>query len=330
MQCWSGSLGDLLRSRFFRLSVLNLLAWLMFSAAADPAWCSDKLVSVILTGNLERYRAVHQSFLRDLSQAQVTVYTQTPNADPLSLANSIRKAVAINSDLIVVYGAQAAVVAKQEVSAVPVLFADVYDPVKLGLDICHGENSCTVSGVSANTPLTTLLRALSDLAPAHRTVAALFSSDDPGSVQQCATLQELATSHGFEIEAHEVGSAEGLDELVSLLAARNMMLFISESALVQAHIDRILELAARKRLLVFSQIPGLCEKGALLTLEPELAEQGVRLADYANQVLRGVPITSLPIATPGKVDLVLNLDIARQHRMNISLDILNRTTRVVK
>lgn len=317
-------------SRIFRFAALSLLACLLVVSGAGSAWTSDKLVSVILTGDLERYRVVHQTFLLELSPEQVKVYTQQPNADPLSLANSIRKAVAIDSDLIVTYGAQAAMVAMREVSSVPVLFADVYDPNHLGPDSCLGSESCNVSGVSANTPLKTLLRTLSDLAPHNRQVAALFSPDDPGSVQQCETLQELAISHGFEIEIHEVGSGEGIDDLVTELAARNLILFISESALVQMHLDRILKLARQKHLLVFSQIPGLCEKGALLTLEPELTEQGARLADYANRVLSGTPISSLPIATPGKVNLILNLTIARQHQMNISLDILNRTTRVVR
>jgi len=307
-----------------------LLCCLLLLATVCPAWSGEKLVSVILTGDLERYREVQQAFLQNLDQGQVKVYTQTPNPDPMSLANSIRKAVAIDSDLIVTYGAQAAMVAKREAGSVPFLFADVYDPVGLGLVKCLENDSCDVSGVSASTPLKTLLKTLADLSPAQRTIAALFSANDPGSVLQSTSLTTLAGSLGFKVEAFDLSSVAAIDHTLYDLDDRELILFISESALIQKNIEQILSFARKKRLMIVAQVPGLCDKGALLTLEPELAEQGVKLAEYANRVLQGIPTNSLPIITPHKVSLVLNLEVAKQHQLNISLHTLNRATRVIK
>lgn len=313
-----------------RIAACSICCWLFLAVTAGTAACGEKLVSVVLTGDLERYRSVHQAFLQSLSQDQVTVYTQAPNPDPLSLANSIRKAVAIDSDLIITYGAMAAMAAKREAGTVPVLFADVYDPVSLGLSQCIDDPSCDMSGISASTPLKTLLRTMADLAPPNRTIAALYSSNDPGSALQYSLLEDLAGSQGFKIEPFDLTSVKGLDLALYQLSERQVILFISESALIQQHIDQILSFANKRRMLVISQAPGLCAKGALLTLEPELNEQGVKLADYANQVLNGTLISSLPVITPHKVDLVLNLAIAREHKLNISLQTLHRTTRVIK
>jgi len=313
-----------------RIVACSICCWLFLAFTAGTAVCREKLVSVVLTGNLERYQSVHQAFLQNLMQDQVKVYTQAPNPDPLSLANSIRKAVAIDSDLVVTYGAMAAMAAKREAGSVPVLFADVYDPVSLGLVKCIDDVSCDMSGVSASTPLKTLLRTLADLAPPNRTIAALYSSNDPGSALQYSLLEDLAGSHGFKIEPFDLTSVKGIDLALYQLSERQVVLFVSESALIQQQIEQILRFANTRRMLVVSQAPGLCAKGALLTLEAELEEQGVKLADYANQVLNGTLISSLPVITPHKVDLVLNLAIAREHKLNISLQTLHRTTRVIK
>jgi putative tryptophan/tyrosine transport system substrate-binding protein len=294
------------------------------------AWAGDRLISVIMTGNLERYQAVQRVFLENLESTNLKVYTQTPNPDPLSLANSIRKAVAIDSDLIVTYGAQAAMAAQNEAGTVPVLFADVYDPVNLGLVNCQGKSSCNISGISASTPIRTLIRTLVDLGPGNTKIAALFSSNDPGSVYQCMQLKNFAAGLSFQVTEYDLISSRELDSILAEIARDKRILFVSDSALVQKFAERVMVVARDNHLLVISQVPELCDKGALLTLEPGLAEQGARLADYVNSALSGTPISGMPVITPHKVDLVLNLEVAKQHQLTISLETLNRATRIVK
>jgi len=316
----------------FRLirSVLSKILILYLLLGAVNAAGSERLVSVIMTGDLERYNGVQQAFLEHVTSTDVKVYTQTPNPDPLSLANSIRKVVALNTDLIVTYGAQAAMAARKEAPPIPVLFADVYDPVGLGLVECSQERDCDMSGISATTPMKTLLKTLSDLKPKNRTLALLFSSNDPGSVLQCKALKSLADGEGFEVQDFDLKSKAQVDAALAELSARDCILFVSESALVQKYVDRVLKMARHYDLLVFSQVPGLCDKGALLTLEPEVAEQGVRLADYVNRFLDGTPIDALPVVTPHRVDLVLNLGVAKKHHLAVTLQTLTRATRIVK
>jgi putative ABC transport system substrate-binding protein len=310
--------------------LVGCLLCCLLAASPSHVRADERLVSVILSGNLERYRAVQQVFLDNLEQTDLQVYTQTPNPDPLSLANSIRKAVALDSALIVTYGAQAAMAARKEAGAVPVLYADVYDPVNLGLAKCLEDASCNVSGISASTPINTLLRTLADLKPASTSIAALYSSNDPGSVQQCKKLDEYATDLGFKVDLFDLLSPRELDATLAEIAGDQRILFVSESALVQTLSEQIMAVARTNRLLVLSQVPGLCEKGALLTLEPGLAEQGAKLAGYANSAMTGTPISSMPVISPHQVDLVLNLEIAKQHQLSISLQTLNRATRIVK
>lgn len=296
-------------------------------------FAEERLVAVILTGDFERYRAAHKAFIEHFdslpSLPDVKIYIQTPNPDPISLANSIRKAVGIGSELIICYGSQAAFAAKKEARGIPVLFADVYDPVSLGLVLCLDDVACGISGISGSTPIHTLLKALTKILSVNA-LGILYSSSDPGSEQQFKILDQVAPGFGMTVLAEDVTGKDQLLKAMQRLADRTDVLFISDSSLIQKNLSEVMASAVAKGTLLISQIPGLAEKGALMTLEPAPAEQGERLADYAHIVLSGTKVETLPIETPHKVDLVINLKTARTHNLKIPFELLTMTTRVIK
>lgn len=314
--------------------LLMLLTYGTLAAPPATAGPPQRLVSVIMAGNLPRHRQAHQAFIDRLAQLPkipgLQIYVQTPNPDPLSLANSVRKAVAFQADLIVVYGAQAALVARKENRNAPVLFADVFDPVALGLVRCIEDVACDLSGISANTPLQTLLKAFSAINPGCRRVGLLYSSNDAGSVLQCETLENLAAKYGFATRRYDVRLRADLPAALQRLETETDALFLSDSALVQQQAEAVMSFANAHRLPVFSQVPGLGDLGAMLTLEPHPEEQGSRLGDYAHAVLTGQSARDLPVVTPKKVDLVINLQVVRSHDLKVPFETLSLATRVIK
>jgi putative ABC transport system substrate-binding protein len=79
-----------------------------------------------------------------------------------------------------------------------------------------------------------------------------------------------------------------------------------------------------------TQIPEAGEKGALLTLEADPIEQGQLLAVHALQVLGGQKVFTLPVRTPKKVALVVNMKVAEELGMKIPFQALSLATRVIK
>src|SRR5512134_2715330 len=101
----------------FRLLRHILLVLLLLSCAA-PAHAAGKLVAAVLTGGVSRYRDAHRAFVKTLAQkgydqGSIDIVVQSPNPDPISWANAIRKFTALNADLIVTYGAPATLAAKR-------------------------------------------------------------------------------------------------------------------------------------------------------------------------------------------------------------------------
>lgn len=324
---------SIFRRRLQRLGLLLLPALLLNLWSLTRPAAAEQFVASIITGDLQRYREAHEAFVKILraggmSEEKVRIYVQTPNPDPMSWANSIRKAVGGGADLIITYGAPVTLVAKKEAKSVPILFADVYDPVALGIVKDLAVTGGEISGVSSTTPIETLAKTLATI-QSPKTVLALYSASEPGSVLQTRRLEELGGKFGFKVIKAEVKGKESARQAI-VDAGPVDAVYLSESVVLSQALRETIDAAAQRRLPVVSQIPEAADRGALLCLEADPIEQGQLLAVHAIQVLGGQKAFTLPVRTPKKVALVINMRAAEQLGIKVPFDALGLATRVIK
>lgn len=322
--------------RFRCLMVFLLTTLFLASAVAvTPAIAKNKFVAVVITGDLPRYQEANDAFMKilqagGLTKDKVEVYVQTPNPDPMSWANSIRKAVGVGADLIITYGAPATLVAKHEARSVPVLFADVYDPVSLGIVKDLAVPGGDISGVSNKTPVETLVRSFADICKG-KTLGALFSHNDKGSILQVDDIEKAAANFGIKVVRQGVGKPADLARDAADLCSRVDALYVADSALLQMQLPQVLDAAKKQGIPTISQIPGLSDMGALMTLEADPTEQGQLVGVHALQILAAnQKALALPVRTPKKVSLVINLKVAKDLGLTVPFQVLSLATRVVK
>ncbi len=312
-----------------------LLTGLVFLAlfSANPAHAAKPFVAAIITGDLPRYRLAHDAFVnairqQGLTEDKVEIYEQRPHPDPISWANSIRKAVGIGADLILTYGAPTTLAAKKEARGVPVVFADVYDPLGLGIVRDMRVPGGDLTGISGQTPLETLVKTFRTIYKVQR-IGVLYSSLDAGSLQQTKKLTEIGERSDLILVSRDILRHDDLPLALEFLADKVEALFCTESALLQLQISEVMGFARKHSLPVFSQIPGLGDLGALINLEAEPHEQGSVAADYAYQVLAGQKPGLLPVRTPRQVSLVINMNTAKKLNLKVPFQALSLATRVV-
>lgn len=306
-------------------SVLILLPW--------PAVAAPQVVGVILTGNLPRYREAHNAFVNVLETggfgaAKVKIFVQTPNADKMSLVNAVRRAVAAGAEIVVTYGTPATMIARDEAKKVPILFADVYDPVGAGLVKSLAAPGVEVTGASCNVPLESLIGKLLRVRQI-KSVGVLFTASDKGSAQQVRELESLAGKNGFSVQKQDIGNEEKVGPAVDSLLNGVDAIYLTESVPVGQRLAEVIE-KAKGRVPVVSQIPGLGERGAVLNLEADPEEQGKLLAVHTLQVLSGQKAFMLPVRLPKKISLVVNKGAARQLSMALPDEILKEAGRIVE
>ncbi len=302
--------------------------------AVSQAWGQSQFVAAIITGDLERYRQAHETAIKGIRAAgftddEVKVYVQTPNPDPISWANSIRKAVGLGADLILTYGAPPTLAAKHEARGTPIVFGDVYDP--FGLDIVKATPppGGNITGISGKTPLETLVKIYREIHSGQR-MGVLYTSFDQGSVLQIELLADQAKKYGFSLEQINIKRPEEISPALEKLAGKVDSLFVSESVVVHLGLDEIMEFADREKTPLVSQIPGLCDRGALITLEADPTEQGEAVSSYVINVLAGARPGTLPVRSPRRVSLLINLKVAKELNLKVPFQALSLATRVVQ
>lgn len=312
-----------------------LILILLVMAVAVPTHAARKLVAAVLTSDLPRYREAHKAFTRTLAQkgydqSNIEIITQTPNPDPISWANTIRKFNAIGADIIITYGAPVTLAAMREADSIPIVFVDVYGPVETGITRSMTVPGGNFTGISSKVPMVTLIKTAQEVKPI-RTLGVLYNSREIGSVVQLKEIKRIGAQMGFAVVEMNVSSTTMLDNaLGSLLSSRVDWLYLSESTPVSRSFEKIIRRANESKIPVISHMPDASEKGALVALEINSLEQGQIAGDYAVKILAGKKPAHMAISTPKKIDLIVNLKVAKLLDLHVPIQVLNVATRVLK
>jgi putative ABC transport system substrate-binding protein len=340
-----------------RLGILQrLLPWLILCAGLIcftlPATAAPPpLVAVILPRDNARFQTMHAAFLKRFEKVTTVagkprLYVQSPNPDLMSLRNSIRKATALGADLIVVYGTLAATAAKQEDFTEPLIFADVFDPVAMGLVPAMNRGGNLITGVYGQAPVQTLFKAFQEtVGTSHLAVpvevrnpagklqiealrkAACRRSDATHDSSKLGTGSELCW---LEVVPTDMQSPAGMIRALKGAAGKFDSIYLGDFLPTDQHAAELLQYAAQVGLPVISQLPGMADRGALVSLESDPEEQGELLGEIADLMIEGDLPEDVPPRMPRRVSLVVNLAVAKQLGIQVPFPVLAMTARVIR
>jgi putative ABC transport system substrate-binding protein len=99
---------------------------------------------------------------------------------------------------------------------------------------------------------------------------------------------------------------------------------VTQSALATIHRDLIITLAARHKLPAIYPLRAFVRDGGLMSYSASLAEQDRLAAGYVDRILKGEKPADLPVQTPTKYELVINLKTARALGIDVPATLLAR------
>lgn len=304
-------------------TIALLLLLLLPLPASTPA--SGRVIGALLSSDQPRYREAHRHMLKLLSARGYTssseIILQTPNPDPQSWSNSVRKLVAYRADLIVAYGAPAVATALKEGDGVPVVAADAVMP--------DGAPPSGVCGISSRVPMVTLARVVQEIKHGQR-LGVLYNSREIGSLRQLEDLRRAARQLNLTLVEGNAASGAGVDHALAGMLDRVDAVIVTESSVVSRQFDRIVSRARAARIPVASTMPDAAERGALVSLEINSAEQGEVAGQMAIRLLEGARPEQLGVVSPRKVELVVNLKVAKGLDIAVPFQVLGMATRVLK
>ncbi|HET6364693.1 MAG: ABC transporter substrate-binding protein [Nitrospirota bacterium] len=309
--------------------MMRRLSWLLtvvLMFCATTAGAADKIVGVIMSGNIGYYQEVHKAFVGTLAKEgfdyrKVDTVLQMPSPDPMSWTNSARKLVVADVNVLVTYGAPAALASIKETKDIPIVYAGVYDPSAVGVVAKN------MTGISSKVPMTSLLKYLKKITPFAK-LAIVYNESEPDSMKQVEELVQHESQYGFQTVRMPIKKVDDARKLT--FAGKVDAVLISVSSAANEAIDSIVKSAHESKIPTASQIGGSAEKGVILTLAASPVEQGEAAARIAARLLKGENSASIPPQVPKLVELVLNLKEANALGIKVPIDLLTDATKVIK
>jgi putative ABC transport system substrate-binding protein len=146
-----------------------------------------------------------------------------------------------------------------------------------------------------------------------------------------AIIQSTATPLGVELSLVDVRDAGEIERAVTAFAREpNGGLLVTQNASTQVHRELIITLAARHRLPAIYPFRYFTTAGGLISYGPDLVDLYRRAAGYADRILKGAKPADLPVQTPTKYGLALNLKTAKALGLAASLSLQQRADDVIE
>ena len=241
--------------------------------------------------------------------------------------------VRLKVDLIVVSSGPAASAAKKATTTIPIVMANVGDPVGAGLIASLARPGRNVTGLaSLSTELSTKrLEILKEAVPKLARVGLLR---EPGSSAspQMKELRPAALALKVKLEEIETQvNAKGLESAFQTAKKKQVNGIITMAGRnFLAERKRIVELADKYKLPAIYFQKEFVDEGGLMSYGADYDDLFRKAAHYVDKILKGTEPADLPVQQATKFEFVINLKAAKQIGLTIPPDVLARANQVMK
>jgi putative tryptophan/tyrosine transport system substrate-binding protein len=256
-------------------------------------------------------------------------FSQPPDRLPASVADLI----ALNPDVLVAAGPQAAVALKSATSTIPIVFVSVADPVQLGLVQSLSRPGGNITGLTTNVPddfLAKRLEILRELVPGASKIALLVNPDNPMQRLYFEEIPRMARKLGINLLTVKATTAEELDVAFASAATQHADAIIDVGdPLTYVQAPRVIALAAKHHLPA-NYLFRHYANGGLSVYGADVADLFRRTGDYVNKILSGAKPSDLPVERPTKFELIINMKTAKALGLTVPPSLLIRADEVIE
>jgi putative tryptophan/tyrosine transport system substrate-binding protein len=241
--------------------------------------------------------------------------------------------VALAPDVIFASGTAALGPLRRVTRTVPIVFVLIPDPVGAGFVDSLARPGGNITGFS-NLDYgigAKWLELLKEIAPNTKRVAVLRDPAVAAGLGLWAAIQSVSPAVAIEASPINMLDAAEIDRALAIFArGPNGGLIVTGSALTVLHRDLIIALAARYRLPAIYYERYFVETGGLISYGSNVIEEFRLAAGYVDRILKGEKPADLPVQTPTKYELVINLKAAKAIGLTVPSTLLARADEVIE
>jgi putative ABC transport system substrate-binding protein len=241
--------------------------------------------------------------------------------------------VAAKPDLI--FGGPSSVLAaiQRETRTIPVVFAQVVDPVGGGFVASLARPGGNITGFASYEFAigAKWLELLKQIAPSVTRVAVIYDPVTPSASGFLPMIEAAGRSSAVEVLIQSVRDTAEVERAVAALATEpNGGLIPVASALIANQRQFVISLAQRYRLPNVYGFRYFPASGGLASYGVDNIQLYKRAASYVDRILKGEKPADLPVQLAEKYELVINLKTAKALGLDIPVSVLARTDEVIE
>jgi putative ABC transport system substrate-binding protein len=239
----------------------------------------------------------------------------------------------LGPDVIVAGTSVAALAVKRTTSSIPIVGANMTDPVGMGLAASESHPGTNVTGTLIRLEGLTgkQLEIGLDLVPRRTKAGVLVNPINPVNFVHTKELEVAAAKLGVSLAIIEVRSAAEIGPAFQIL--------LREHADIVLVLPDAMFVAVRRQLAAFALVARLptvfyvrehVEAGGLISYGINLNANYSRAAYYVDRILKGEKAADLPIEFLSKLELVINLATAKALGLTVPPTLLSRADEVLE
>jgi putative tryptophan/tyrosine transport system substrate-binding protein len=241
--------------------------------------------------------------------------------------------VALAPNVLVTFGSSSVAALQRVTRSIPIVFANVVDPVGAGFVATLARPGGNTTGFTAFEYSLSgkLLELLKEIAPGVTRVAVLRDPTLAAGIGQYAVIQAMASPSRVELSVIDMRDAGEIDRALGSFAHEpNGGLIVTTSATAVKFRDQIISLATRYRLPNVYSFRYYPMSGGLASYGPDPFDSYRRAAGYVDRILKGEKPAGLPVQAPTKYELVIDLKTAKALGLEVPQSLLARADEVIE
>ena len=249
------------------------------------------------------------------------------------VADLVRRQVAV----IVITGGAATQAAKAATPSIPIVFIMGGDPVEEGLVTSLNRPGGNLTGIAilATEIAAKRLELLHELVPKAESIAALVQSEGPDSSDfsraQSKGYQSAALALGVRLLLVKAATESDIaGALANAVQQRTGALLIGAERIFSSVNAQIISLANHYSLPTMFFRSGAVAAGALASYGDDVLDRNRQVGLYTGRILKGEKPADLPVRTPTKFELWINLKTAKAIGLDVSQDMLSIADQVIE
>jgi putative ABC transport system substrate-binding protein len=225
-------------------------------------------------------------------------------------------------------------IALREVTrTVPIVFANVSDPVDGGFVDSEARPGGNITGFTSfeYSVASKWLELLKEVSPGLRRVLVLLNPDNYTSRGLLRSVQEAARSVSMQVVNGRVSAASEIAPIFTAFARQpNGGVIVTPDPLTTSNLKQIVALSNQHHLPSAHTFRFFPTGGGLLSYGTEITDIYRGAAGYVARILKGEKISELPVQNPTKYQLVINLKTAKALGLTVPDSVLARADEVIE